>query len=64
MSPIDIIADHEYYIVEMYHWPDIEVLDWCVEQFGKESGARWTFKFPNFYFADSKDHLMFTLRWA
>jgi hypothetical protein len=63
MIPAGIKADHEYHVVELFYWPDVEVLDWCVEQFGKDND-RWVFKFPNFYFADAKDHLMFTLRWA
>jgi len=58
-----LVAEHDYYVVELFYWPDVEVLDWCVAQFGTES-ERWVFKFPNFYFADAKDHLMFTLRWA
>ena len=63
MIPMGVKVDHEYHVVEVHHWPDTEVLDWCVEQFGNNS-ERWLFKFPNFYFANVQDHLMFTLRWS
>jgi hypothetical protein len=63
MIPTGVKVDHEYYVVELFNWPDIEVLDWCVGQFGKE-GERWLFKFPNFYFANATDHLMFTIKWS
>ena len=47
----------------------LEVLDWCDEQFGKES-ARWSWdvspvshNYRRFYFRDEKDMIWFTMRW-
>ena len=65
MIPVGIKLNHEYYIVEFYNrLPPEELFDWVKENFGDGKDGRWLFKFPNMYFADAKDHLMFTLRWA
>lgn len=58
-----IEIDHTYYVVELNRRLDQEVMDYLFDRFGPP-GDRWIFKFPKIYFYDSKDHLMFTLRWA
>jgi hypothetical protein len=63
-----IIADHEYHIVELncgYNTESFaEVFEWLMMKLGPADGTRWMYKHPNLYFADPKDHLMFTLRWS
>lgn len=60
-----ILIDHEYHIVELnkIRLPP-EVIDYIFDCYGDGSDGRWFFKFPNLYFANSTDHLMFTLRWS
>lgn len=60
-----IEVDHEYHIVELqpYSMPS-EVMDWLYANYGDPNTGRWWYKHPNIYFKHSKDHLMFTLRWA
>lgn len=61
----NILVDHEYHIVELHNiLPPPEMFDWLREHMGDGKDGRWWFKFPNVYFANEKDHLMFTLRWA
>ena len=60
-----IIADLEYSIIELA--PDgmpTEVYDWMCEQYGPPNERRWFYRHPSIYFANPKDHLMFTLRWS
>ena len=65
MIPPYVEIDHEYHIIELqpYNMPS-EVMDWLIENFGKPDGSRWTYRHPKIYFKNSKDHLMFTLRWS
>lgn len=53
-----------YYIVELNHSMPVEVREWLIEKFGNPDRSRWFMSFQKVYFADPKDHLMFTLRWA
>mgnify|MGYP000173091595 CR=1 FL=1 len=65
MIPSNAVLDHEYHIVELYRFSQ-NAIDWCIEKFGPE-GYRWFTTSSNnrkIYFADPKDHLMFTLRWS
>lgn len=65
MIPAGIEIDHEYYIVEFNNvLPPEEMFEWLYENFGDGSDGRWICKFPMMYFANAKDHLMFTLRWS
>ena len=60
-----IILDHEYHIVELHNiQPPAEMFEWLMLRFGPGDGTRWMYKHPKLYFADPKDHLMFTLRWS
>ena len=60
-----IQVDHEYHIIEFFHpHPSKELHRWVKENFGDGSGGRYFFKYPNLYFADAKDHLVFCLRWS
>ena len=59
-----ILVEHEYHIVELNLRAPAEVFEWLMLKFGPGDGTRWMYKHPNLYFADPKDHLMFTLRWA
>ena len=66
MIPCDrILIDHEYHIIELHNImvPD-EVFDWLFENCGDGSDGRWFLKHPRLYFRNSRDHLMFTLRWS
>jgi len=58
------VADHEYHIVELYHWRPNEPLSWCRERFGDPSPARWFWKPNKIHFYNPQDHLMFLLRWG
>ena len=65
MIPMGIKVDHEYHIIEFNNFlPPEEMFDWLWDNFGDGSDGRWLFKFPNLYFANSKDHLLFTLKWS
>ena len=55
--------DHEYYIVELNYSLPEETYQWLKDQFGP-SGKRWFCSLKKIYFADKRDHFMFTLRWA
>lgn len=59
-----ILIDHEYYIVELNFRAPAEVFEWLMLKFGPGDGTRWMYKHPRLYFANSKDHLLFTLRWS
>jgi hypothetical protein len=60
-----IIAEHEYHIVELNSSnPPPEVFEWLMINFGAGNGTRWMYRPPNLYFSNSKDHLLFTLRWS
>ena len=64
MFPYGLKLDHEYYIIEFndVQIPD-EVFEWLNENFGDTEG-RWSYRHPRLYFANSKDHLLFTLKWS
>ena len=65
MIPMGVKIDHEYHIVEFHNvLPPPAMFDWLNENFGDGLDGRWIFKFPMMYFANAKDHLMFTIRWA
>jgi hypothetical protein len=59
-----ILIEHEYHIVELNLRAPAEVFEWLMLKFGPGDGTRWMYKHPRLYFADPKDHLMFTLRWS
>lgn len=64
MIPYGIKVGHEYHIIEFHNkLPPPEMFDWLQKSFG-EHGDRWIYKFPKMYFADARDHLIFTLKWA
>jgi hypothetical protein len=55
--------NHDYHIVELTRISN-DALDWCIEQFGFPDAGRWFNRGTAIYFADSRDHLMFVIRWA
>lgn len=60
-----ILIDHEYTVVELNtKYPPEELFAWLQTQFGPGDGTRWFFKPPKIYFANSKDHMMFLLRYS
>jgi hypothetical protein len=59
-----ILVEHEYHIVELNFQAPAEVFEWLMLKFGPGDGTRWMYKHPRLYFANSKDHLLFTLRWS
>jgi hypothetical protein len=60
-----IIANQEYSIIELTpHGMPTEVYDWMHKQYGPPESGRWFYRHPSIYFANPKDHLMFTLRWS
>lgn len=61
---MSILIDHEYYVVELHRPIDGTVANWLVTHFGPCDGTRWWYKNYKIYFADSKDHMMFILRWS
>lgn len=57
-----IILNHNYEVIELnYDLPD-NVHHWCTKNFGNP-GYRWFVKYRKIYFRDSKDYLLFLLRW-
>jgi hypothetical protein len=58
--------DREYHIVtvELPTQSFINVLDWLIENYDRPTGERYFIRWPRIYFVDSKDHLMFLLRWG
>jgi len=60
------VVNQEYRIVELNTDIDLpeEMIPWLKENFGNGSDGRWAIRYPNVYFANSKDHLLFTLRWS
>ena len=65
MLPVWPIIDHDYYIVELQNvmLPD-ELFEWLETNCGKSGKDSWFLKHPNLYFAKSRDHLMFVLKWS
>ena len=57
-------VDHEYHIVEFNRYPDFEVFIWLHASFGAGGDVRWFYRYPQMYFQDPKDHLMFILKWS
>lgn len=65
MIPMGVKVDHEYHIVELHNVvPPAEMFEWLQVRLGPGDGTRWMYKHPKLYFADAKDHLMFTVRWS
>lgn len=64
MFPGNILIDHEYHIVELFARPPAEIFEWLQLKFGPADGTRWMYRHPKIYFTDSRDHMMFLLRWA
>ena len=58
-----IKPNHDYYVVEMHKVPHY-VIEWLFENYGIGDGTRWIYKHPKIFFANSKDHMMFLLRWG
>ena len=58
-----ILIDHEYHIVELEYTSN-DTLNWCLEMFGNPKSTRWFNRGNKVYFADSKDHMMFLLKWS
>jgi len=54
----------EYHIIELTRDPPPEVMDWVRKNFGNGDDGRWSFLLNKFYFRNSSDHLMFTLKWS
>jgi hypothetical protein len=60
-----IIPYHQYTVAELNTSRITEELfAWLQTQFGPADGTRWFYKSPRLYFANSKDHTMFLLRWS
>ena len=57
-----IQADYEYHVIELERLTT-EVINWLNHSFGSP-GPRWWMNNYRIYFRDSKDHLMFILRWG
>lgn len=58
-----IEPDHEYHIVEMYGIPP-EVLDWLEQTFGPTQSGKWFIRYPNIFFYNETDHMLFLVRWS
>lgn len=60
-----IKIDHEYTVAELNtEHITAELFEWLQVQFGPADGRRWFYRSPRLYFVDSKDHMMFLLRWS
>lgn len=61
-----ILVNHEYHIVELqpFRHPPDKMFEWLQIKYGPGDGNRWMYKHPKLYFADSRDHLMFLLKWG
>jgi hypothetical protein len=60
-----ILVDHDYHVVELnLKFPPAEMFAWLQVHMGPGNGTRWWYKHPRLYFANSKDHLMFLLKWG
>jgi hypothetical protein len=57
-----IEIDHTYHVVELEKLT-IELVNWLNEFYGPP-GPRWWISHYCVYFKDSRDHLMFVLRWS
>lgn len=59
-------VNQEYRIVELNTNVEIpkEMILWLKENFGSGQDGRWALIYPKVYFANPKDHLMFTLKWS
>jgi hypothetical protein len=62
---VAMIYPHEYHIVELNHYGmSTEIQNWLQAQLGVGNGEHWFYRHPRIYFKNSKDHLMFLLRWS
>jgi hypothetical protein len=60
-----IIPYHQYTVAELHPGRvTAELFAWLQTQFGPADGTRWFYKSPRLYFANSKDHMMFLLKWS
>jgi len=56
----------EYHVVEFntgVPFPN-EVFTWLNDTLGDGKDGRWMLHYPNLYFKNAVDHLMFTIRWS
>ena len=58
------VINTEYHIVELSKPAPVEVIHWVREKFGDGRDGRWSYMLNKFYFRNSSDHLMFTLKWS
>lgn len=54
----------EYHVIELAIPAPLEVIQWLRDNFGDGQDGRWICFMNKIYFKNSKDHLMFTLRWS
>jgi len=58
----------EYNIVELNDNIELttikELYDWLIENVGNEKDNRWFLRYPNIYFANKNDHILFCLKWS
>jgi hypothetical protein len=59
-----ILIDYDYRVVELNRALPSNVYDWLVDMFGPPAGNRWFYRHNKLYFANSKEHTMFVLRWS
>ena len=60
-----IKINHTYTVAELHSARvNAELFEWLQTQFGPADGTRWFYKSPRLYFANSKDHMMFLLKWS
>jgi len=57
------VAEHEYHVVEL-EYPDTNALEWCFERWGQADGEKWFSRNNKIFFYDTRDHMMFLLRWS
>ena len=62
------MANQIYYIVEL-NMDNItnakgDIIEWLTSTLGPKENGRWFVRFPQIYFCDKKDHMMFLLRWS
>ena len=59
-----IKINYDYHVIELGASLPGSAYDWLVEKLGQPNGDKWFYRWPRIYFSDSKDHLMFILRWG
>lgn len=55
--------NHDYHMVEMNSIPS-EVTNWLKENMGDSKNGRWFIRYPNIYFHNESDHLLFLVKWS